>query len=236
MSITQESFHPRLNVKKVGRDSFLVENFLLAEGDVDEAAETLASVDQQVQYLARDDPRMQFRIYGKSVQLPRDKAVYGEVVVDEEKKERIEPFYKYAKDTPRVESWDFEDSVFKRMAEQVFVRGGRQVCNHLVVNQYRSGDDYIGDHRDKDETFVPGSSVMTISLGAERTLRLKKFKGRKIGKTKSLLLKPGSLFVLGPKTNAKWKHSIPKSKRVLGRRVSLTFRSIAARRTTSTIQ
>ncbi|MDR3571219.1 MAG: hypothetical protein P4L81_03400, partial [Candidatus Pacebacteria bacterium] len=74
MSITQESFHPRLNVKKVGRDSFLVENFLLAEGDVDEAAETLASVDQQVQYLARDDPRMQFRIYGKSVQLPRDKA------------------------------------------------------------------------------------------------------------------------------------------------------------------
>ena len=63
-------------------------------------------------------------------------------------------------------------------------------------------------------------------------LRLKKFKGRKVGKTKSLVLPPGSLFVLGPKTNAKWKHSIPKSKKVLGRRVSLTYRAIAAERRT----
>lgn len=89
------------DVKKVARDSYLIENFFSAE----KAVEVLASVDSDVQFLSREDPRMQFRIYGKTVQLPRDKAVYGEVVVDEDKKERVEPFYKYAKDTPPVESW-----------------------------------------------------------------------------------------------------------------------------------
>ena len=107
-----------------------------------------------------------------------------------------------------------------------------QACNHVVVNQYPDGDSYIGYHQDKDETFEIGSSVLTVSLGTERVMNLKKFKGRKIGKMKSILLPPGSLFVLGPKTNAKWKHAIPKSKKVLGRRVSLTYRAIAARRTT----
>ena len=109
----------------------------------------------EVQYLSRDDPRMQFRIYGKTVQLPRDKTVYGEVVIDEEKKERVEPFYKYAKDTPPVESW--KETYLRIVAEQLKATTG-QACNHVVVNQYPDGDSYIGYHRDKDETFEIGSS------------------------------------------------------------------------------
>lgn len=214
-------------VNKVAKDSYLVEDFM----SLDQAGEALKAIDGEVQYLGRDHPSLQFRIYGKTVQLPRDKAVYGEVTVDEEKKERVEPFYKYAKDTPLVASWAGMHA--KILAEQIKEISG-QACNHLVVNQYPDGNSYIGEHRDKDGSFEPGSSVLTVSLGSERVLRLKKFKGRRIGKSKNIVLPVGSLFVLGPRTNAKWKHSIPKSRKVLGRRVSLTYRAIAGRRTTPT--
>lgn len=211
-------------VKPIVEDSYLVEGFLTPM----QANELLMDIDQNVTFLQRDDPRMQFRIYGKTMQLPRDKAVYGEVKINEEEKEREEPFYKYAKDTPAVECW--KDSMLESIASQIKNSTG-QSCNHVVVNQYRSGNDYIGDHRDKSETFEVDSSVLTLSLGSERVLRLKKFKGKKVGESKSIVLPSGSLFVLGPKTNAQWKHSIPKSKKVLGRRISLTYRAIAARRT-----
>jgi len=213
-------------VKKVARDSYLVEDFLSPE----EAVKVLEKVDGEVEYRSRDDPSLQFKIFGHTRQMPRDKAFYGQVEVDlnqPPEQQRVEPFYKYAKDVPPVDCWF--GMHLETMADQIQESSG-QACNHVVVNQYRSGDDYIGDHRDKDASFEPGSSVMTVSLGAERMFRLKKFKGRDAGEVIKFTLPVGSLFVLGPKTNAKWKHSILKSKQAMGRRVSLTYRAIAHRR------
>jgi len=207
-------------------DSFLIHNFL----DKDQADATLAAIDASIVYLDRQDHRMQFHIYGKTVSLPRDKAVFGEIKHDEEKKERVEPFYRYAKDTPPVEDW--KGTILQSVQQDIQTRMGQE-CNHVVVNQYRNGNDYIGFHHDKDKTFVAASSVLTISLGGSRILRLRKVKGDAIGTTKDLKLCHGSLFVLGPKTNREWKHSIIKRSKVQHRRVSLTYRSIAARRRTA---
>ena len=204
-------------------DSFLIERYLpKAKGD-----QVLAEIDSSITYLSRDDPRMQFRIYGKEVKLPRDKAVLGEIEIDEEKKERIEPFYRYAKDTPPVEDW--KGTVLKEIQGYI-TEDMDQSCNHVVVNQYRDGKDYIGYHHDKSKTFELGSSVLTLSLGASRILRLRKVRGEGKGAIKNIKLNHGSLFVLGPETNRNWKHSIVQKKGLEGRRVSLTYRSIAARR------
>lgn len=195
-------------------DSFLIEEYLpKIKGD-----EVLARIDTSIMYLARNDPRMQFHIYGKTMSLPRDKAVYGEIEVDQERKQRVEPFYRYAKDTPMVQDW--KGTVLKEV--QGYVEDDLdQVCNHVVVNQYRDGNDHIGFHHDKDKTFEEGSSVLTISLGASRILRLRKVKGDDKGKTKDVKLHHGSMFVLGPETNRNWKHSIVQRKKLKGRRVSM---------------
>ena len=213
-----------VDVEVVGDgDSFLIEEYL----PKDKGDEVLAEIDSSITYLDRNDPRMQFHIYGKTMCLPRDKAVYGDVKIDEEKKERVEPFYRYAADTPMVEGW--QGTVLEEV--QGYVKDDLdQVCNHVVVNQYRGGEDYIGFHHDKSKTFEEGSSVLTISLGASRILRLKRVKGEGKGKIVNVKLNHGSMFVLGPETNRNWKHSIVQKKGLKGRRVSLTYRAIAARR------
>ena len=170
---------------------------------------------------------MLFKIYDRSPEYPRDKAFYGSVTV--QNGERVEPFYKYAKDTPLVRSW--AGSVLEQVAAGM-QRSYGQPCNHVVVNQYQSGADYIGAHHDKPATFHPGSSVLTVSLGGERTLRLTCVKGPDTGKQHDVRLPHGSLFVLGPETNKDWKHEILKDKKAEHRRISLTYRRIDAVRRT----
>ena len=91
--------NPLVRVKIGTLDSYLIREYLSSS----QADDVLRDVDGYVTYLARTDPRMLFKIYGKSLKFPRDKAFYGNVTV--ENGERVEPFYKYAKDTPPVESW-----------------------------------------------------------------------------------------------------------------------------------
>lgn len=208
-------------------DSFLIPHFVSDE----RGNEILAEVDRSITYLSRDDPRMKFKIYGKTLSLPRDKAVYGEIKMDERTGQQIEPFYRYAKDTPPVEDW--KDTILKTVADDLIQRSGQE-CNHVVVNQYRNGKDYIGFHHDKSKTFVMGSSVMVLSLGASRTFRLQKKVRAADGtihrETINLQLKHGSLFVMGPATNLVWKHSIVQELKINHRRVSLTYRWIEASR------
>ena len=203
-------------------DSYLIEEYMSPS----QADEVMWKVDGFVDYLSRNDPRMLFKIYGKSLEFPRDKAFYGNITV--KNGVLVEPFYKYAKDTPSVKCW--KGSVLEEVARDLDRTVG-QPCNHVVVNQYQDGSDYVGAHHDKSATFHPGSCVLTLSLGGTRTLRLTCVKGAQQGETHDLELNHGSLFVLGPETNKYWKHSILKNNKQEHRRVSLTYRHIDAVRT-----
>jgi hypothetical protein len=79
---------------------------------------------------------------------------------------------------------------------------------------------------DKNRDFFRDSSVLTASFGSTRRFELLHVRNKcKI----KLELKHGSLFILGPLTNAQYKHSIVKetSKRTtVGERISLTYRNI----------
>lgn len=50
--------------------------------------------------------------------------------------------------------------------------------NHVLIQHYRSGADYISDHSDKTIDVIRNSSIANVSLGAQRimTLRLKRNK------------------------------------------------------------
>ncbi|KAK4224164.1 alpha-ketoglutarate-dependent dioxygenase alkB 2 [Podospora fimiseda] len=105
--------------------------------------------------------------------------------------------------------------------------------NHVLVQHYRSGNDYISEHSDKTLDVVKGSYICNISLGAERTMvfRTKRQPKDKITtkddsddantsaaeKAKRQVqrapLPHNSLCRMGLKTNEKWVHSIRQDKR-----------------------
>ncbi|CRK16323.1 hypothetical protein BN1723_017462, partial [Verticillium longisporum] len=42
--------------------------------------------------------------------------------------------------------------------------------NHVLIQFYRDGNDYISEHSDKTLDIVKGSYIVNVSLGAERTM------------------------------------------------------------------
>lgn len=120
--------------------------------------------------------------------------------------------------------------------------------NHVLIQHYRSGTDYISEHSDKTIDVVRGSNIVNVSLGAQRvmTLRMKKDRAHqhlKEGETPTprpaqrIPLPHNSMFVMGPETNKRWLHGINQDKRFImlkneaelfqdGERISLTFRHI----------
>ncbi|KPM44606.1 hypothetical protein AK830_g1947 [Neonectria ditissima] len=121
--------------------------------------------------------------------------------------------------------------------------------NHVLIQHYRDGSDYISEHSDKTLDIVRGSFIANVSLGAERTMV---FRTKRLDKDPSRTGPPpadskrqiqrarlphNSLCRLGLQSNKKWLHAIRQDKRAEreksaaelaynGGRISLTFRQI----------
>ncbi len=119
--------------------------------------------------------------------------------------------------------------------EQDMLFGGQPIqSNALIGTQYRQLSDNIGYHADKTQDIATGSPILTISLGDLRELHLAYNGHEKEAPAKVLVMEPGSLFLLGPKTNSLMKHTLVKiaDERVIERtqpiqpRLSLVMRQI----------
>ncbi|KAM0497524.1 hypothetical protein ACHAP8_006688 [Fusarium lateritium] len=122
--------------------------------------------------------------------------------------------------------------------------------NHVLIQYYRDGTDYISEHSDKTLDIVKGSYIANVSLGAERifTFRTKR-KDKDAAQDgasspadakrtiQRARLPHNSLCRLGLRSNMKWLHAIRQDKRPRkekseaelafeGGRISLTFRHI----------
>ena len=84
----------------------------------------------------------------------------------------------------------------------------------------------VGQHHDKIHDFPLDSSVCTYSVGAARILRLVRLSD---GYKQDIELADDSLFILGPRTNQLWKHTIVKTAKSVQPRLSLTYRAISSR-------
>ena len=213
-------------VVRVGLDSFLITDFLTS------AEATLYFTRLQAElvsrYVPRSDPALQFKIFDKVNQLPRDKAFLGDV------ENGTSPQYRYNPpgndQYPDVQQWTPATKELRDKLCQLY----NQYTNHLVANRYVNGQDHIGLHHDKDRDFHQGSSVLTVSFGQERRFELRLVKQPNDDATHEakiqLVLPHGSVFVLGPITNKLYTHSIVKETsktKTVGTRISLTYRSIA---------
>jgi alkylated DNA repair dioxygenase AlkB len=97
----------------------------------------------------------------------------------------------------------------------------------ILGNWYEGPGQYIGPHHDKYKDLVSGSPIVTVSFGETRTFRLTKGKGTD-ARVFDFPATDGAVFVLPFETNRIWKHSVPKSTKYKGRRISMTFRAFAA--------
>lgn len=107
--------------------------------------------------------------------------------------------------------------------KQVVEEVGGGSFNSLLLNHYRDGQDSIGFHSDAEPELGANPLIATLSLGAEREFVLKHKRNKE---TKTYPLSHGSLLVMGGSTQHFWLHGVPKTRTLVGERISLTYRRI----------
>lgn len=147
-------------------------------------------------------------IHGRLVQTPRWQQAYGED-------------YRYTGVTNEARPLTEEMSPFLLWAQQHV----DERLNGLLFNWY-DGElgHYIGAHRDSEIGRVEGSCIVTVSLGATRIFRMRPWKGE--GMT-DIELPHGAVLVIPWQTNRAYTHEVPRSKRSVGRRISITARAFS---------
>jgi alkylated DNA repair dioxygenase AlkB len=98
----------------------------------------------------------------------------------------------------------------------------RATFDSVWVNLYRDGQDSVAWHGDRNAKVLTDPMVVTVSLGARRRFLL-----RARGTTRvAHQLEPGQgdLVVMGGACQHEWEHTVPKTRRPVGPRMSVTIR------------
>jgi len=90
----------------------------------------------------------------------------------------------------------------------------------VIGNQYRSGQDSISWHADKESSMGVDPAIASISLGAARKFQIKPIGGS----ATDYWLEHGSLLVMLPGCQSTHLHQVPKTNKFVSTRINLTFR------------
>ena len=95
--------------------------------------------------------------------------------------------------------------------------------NGILVNKYRTGQDNVGSHSDSEHALDVSAGVIALSVGATRIFRLRTQTNDKVGDFDAQ--EGFGLQMRGNSFQRLLKHEIPRQGRILGARVSFTFRT-----------
>ncbi len=105
--------------------------------------------------------------------------------------------------------------------------------NSVLANLYRDGRDYMGWHSDNEAALGPRPTIASLSLGAARRFVLKRrdaaatpAKQGERPRPLDVSLDAGSLLVMGGDTQRHYRHALPRTAKLVGPRINLTFRRI----------
>ena len=135
----------------------------------------------------------------------------------------VEPLYRHPADAqPPLTYWTPTIDSIRQAVEQ---RIGHPL-NHCLIQLYRNGRDFIGEHADKTLDLMRPSVIVNVSLGVTRTMILRSKNKQSI--PQKLPLPHGSLFMLNLESNQKFYHGIEQlgSDGTDEPRISLTLRYI----------
>lgn len=101
-----------------------------------------------------------------------------------------------------------------------------EAFNSVLANLYRDGRDAMGWHRDAEAELGPQPVIASLSLGARRRFVLKH-----VGdptRRLALDLPHGSLLAMRGNTQRHYRHALPRTAKLVGARINLTFRRVLA--------
>lgn len=150
------------------------------------------------------------KVFGKTYKQPRLTALYG----------MNNASYRYSGITMFPKPFNFILKEIKTKIEEIT----EIKFTTVLLNFYRDGSDSNGWHSDDEKELGENPVIVSISLGAERTFRLRHKKDKT--QKKNLILQHGSLLIMKGETQHHWQHCIPKSKKDIKPRINLTFRVI----------
>ena len=150
------------------------------------------------------------KLFGKEIFQPRLTALFGE----SGKK------YSYSGLEMKPEPFTRELEEIRKRCEK-YSKTSFNVC---LANFYRDGSDSMGWHADDEKELGKKPVIASVSFGAERVFHLKHKKAT-TAKHK-IRLQHGSLLIMKGTTQEFWKHQLPKTKKLVGPRINLTFRKI----------
>lgn len=145
-------------------------------------------------------------MYGKEIAIPRRMVTLG----------RTYNFNGSEESVGEIEEFGY-------LSESIMLGEPTSKYNSCVVNFYEDGDEYIGYHSDKTNGMSESSSIVISSFGATRVLRFQHIASKE---TFDIELPHGSRFEFTQDINKRYKHCIVKSKKIKGKRISITYRNM----------
>ena len=147
----------------------------------------------------------------KNEMLPRLQNLQADLpIVGENPADHLIPVYRYPGNYSGTEwpthPWSPTTHAIKECVEKALQPLYDQKMNHCVSNLYRDGADRIDHHSDKDLDLNRNGVIVSVSLGSKRVMELRDRKSP--GDVARIELPEGSMFVLGPYTNARFTHAV----------------------------
>jgi alkylated DNA repair dioxygenase AlkB len=170
------------------------------------------AADALLAQLREDIPWEQHRIrlYGREFDSPRLSCWMGDAGAA----------YTYSRTRFEPRPWTARMAALRAQVEQAC--GG--CFNSVLANLYRDGADGMGWHADDEPELGAEPLIASLSLGAERRFVLRDRAERR--QRLAVVLPHGSLLLMAGRTQALYQHALPKTRRVQGPRINLTFRRI----------
>lgn len=157
--------------------------------------------------------------------------VFDAVAETRQWRQRIVTMFERTLPEPRLTSWwrEGEDGdaplpvldVARRVLSDHY--GTR--FDSIGYNWYRTGEDSVAWHGDRFAKYVRNPTIAILSVGEPRPFRVRPHPKRHIrGRSLSFDVGHGDLLVMGGACQHDWQHSVPKFRRPIGPRISITFR------------
>lgn len=144
------------------------------------------------------------------------------------------PMYDRLVDEPRLTSWwneaESTEAPLPVLADARWSLGDRygRHFDSIGFNLYRDQNDSVAWHGDRHRHRVSEPVVAILSVGETRAFQMRRVRGSEHGESGGASLTwglgHGDLFVMGGACQREWQHCVPKRRRRVGPRLSITFR------------
>ena len=149
-------------------------------------------------------------IFGKTYKQPRLTALFGD----------SNQSYSYSNIVMHPQPFSQSLLRIKNKVEE----NSKHNFNTVLANLYRDGNDSNGWHADNEKELGQNPIIASISFGEARPFH---FKHRHIKEERHKLnLEHGSLLLMKGEMQHYWLHQIAKTKKQIGERINLTFRTL----------